>query len=138
MQDDEAEAFQAFLDLMARKEAALEGLNTRIARLAIALGLDLTTDVGLRQAMEPGRVFEPRQRPFLEELRGLLTLRYLMEKQLVDELGSQSLHEIVTDVERHMERIGFRHGMDGMHEDELFGESADALRKTGIRILRLI
>ena len=106
-------------DLMARKEAALEGLNTRIARLAIALGLELGTDVGLRSALEPGLALAPHQQPFLAELRALLTLRYQMEKQLVEELGSQTLHTIIADVELHMERIGFKHGVDGMRQDPL-------------------
>ena len=107
------------VDLMARKEAALEGLNTRIARLAIALGLELGTDVGLRSALAPGLKLAPHQQPFLAELRALVTLRYQMEKQLVEELGSQTLHTIIADVELHMESIGFKHGMDGMRQDPL-------------------
>ena len=106
-------------DLMARKEVALESLNTRIARLAIALGLELGTDVGLRSALAPGLALTPHQQPFLEELRALLTLRYQMEKQLVEELGSQTLHTMIFNVEQHMERMGFKHGIDGLRQDPL-------------------
>ena len=106
--------------LLLRKGAALEGLNKRIARLAIALGLQLDTDVGLREAMEPLAAPTPHQHAFQEELRGLLTLRYQMEKQLVDEVGGEAMHRMVSEVEQHMERIGFKHGVDGIHEAQLF------------------
>jgi hypothetical protein len=115
--EEEQDVSAARQELMARKETALQGLNMRIARLAIALGLELDTDVGLRMALEPG--LTPHQRPFLDELRGLLTLRYQMEKQFVDEVGNQLTHQIVAEVEQHMERIGFKHGMDGNREGPL-------------------
>jgi hypothetical protein len=107
-------------DLLLRKGTALEALNKRIARLAIALGLQLDTDVGLREAMQPLAPPAPHHHAFQEELRGLLTLRYQMEKQLVDEVGSAAMHQMVSDVEQHMERLGFKHGVDGIREDPLF------------------
>jgi hypothetical protein len=105
-------------DLLLRKGTALEALNKRIARLAIALGMQLDTDVGLREAMEPLAPLAPHQHAFQEELRGLLTLRYQMEKQLVDEVGSKAMHQMVSEVEQHMERLGFKHGVDGIRENQ--------------------
>lgn len=107
-------------DLLLRKGAALEGLNKRIARLAIALGLELDTDAGLCEALEQGPQPAPHQHAFQAELRGLLTLRYQMEKQLVDDIGSETTQRMVSEVELHMESQGFRHGVDGIHEDALF------------------
>ena len=107
-------------ELMLRKGVAFETLNKRIARLAIALGLELDTDVGLREALEPVDPPSPHAHAFQEELRGLLTLRYQMEKQLVDEVGSEAMHRMVLEVEQHMERMGFKPGVDGIHEHQLF------------------
>ncbi|NVO06050.1 MAG: hypothetical protein HXX19_09040 [Rhodoferax sp.] len=122
MDTEEQEEQAARKVLMTRKEGALEALNMRIARLAIALDMELETDTGLQKALEPSVTLEPHQRPFLEELRALLTLRYHMEKQLLDEVGNQTLHTIVDDVEQHMERIGFKRGVDGIHESQLFDD----------------
>jgi hypothetical protein len=107
-------------EILLRKEAAFENLSKGIARLAIALGLDLETDLGLRNALKPERYGDAHKRQGYESLRGLLTLRYQMEKQLVEEMGTQAMHQIVVDVEAHMERIGFRHGVDGIHQEQLF------------------
>jgi hypothetical protein len=114
-------------EMLERKGEALEGLNKRIARLAIALGLALETDAGLQQALHPvARPDDPHSHASQEELRGLLTLRYQMEKQLVDELGDRGLQHMVAQVEQHMERSGFKHGVDGIHEDQLFDEKMEA------------
>lgn len=97
---------------------ALEGLNTRIARLAIALGVGLESEAGLNAALHVADTQPPH--PFQEELRALLTLRLRMEKSLADELGEDALHQLVADVEQHMERRGFHHGVDGVYGERLF------------------
>lgn len=117
---EEQEQLDVHRQLLLRKELALECLNKRIARLAIALGLKLDTDMGLSDALEPLPQATPHQRGFQQELRGLLTLRYQMEKQLLDEEGEVAMHRMVSEVEQHMERLGFKHGVDGIHEDQLF------------------
>ena len=109
--------------LLLRKGAALEGLNKRIARLAIALGLELDTDVGLREALEPVVPPEPHAHAFQEQLRGLLTLRFQMEKQLVDDVGAEAMQRMVSEVELHMESIGFKPGADGIHQSQLFDQA---------------
>ena len=43
-----------------------------------------------------------------------------MEKQLLDEVGNQALYTMVDDVEQRMEGIGFKHGVDGIQESQLF------------------
>ena len=118
-------------ELMLRKGVAFEVLNKRIARLAIALGLELDTDVGLREALESVDPPSPHAHAFQEELRGLLTLRYQMEKQLVDEVGSEAMHRMVSEVEQHMERMGFKPGVDGIHEHQLFDATDPSLQGGG-------
>jgi hypothetical protein len=121
MEVDEQDELAMRRHMLSRKGAALEGLNKRIARLAIALGMELDTDVGLREALEPVAPALPHQHAFQGELRGLLTLRFHMEKQLVDEVGAEAMQRLVSEVELHMESIGFKHGADGIHENQLFG-----------------
>ena len=53
----------------------------RSARLGIALGLKLDTDVGFQMALTPDVTPEAHLHQFMDELRGLLTLRYRMEKK---------------------------------------------------------
>ena len=52
----------------------------------------------------------------------MLTLRYQMETQSLDEGGNQVLHRIVDDVELPMEHNGFKYGVDGIHASQLFGD----------------
>ena len=111
-------------EVMLRKAAALESLNVRIARLSIALGLELNSDVDMRTALESNSIHARHQHSFPDELRGLLTLRHQMEIHLAEEVGHKSLLKIVGDVERHMERIGFPHGIDGIHEERMLGVSS--------------
>ena len=108
-------------DVVERKRAALESLNTRIARLAIALGAPLDSDAGLNAALHLAE--QQTQQPFHAELRALLTLRLRMEKEWVDELGEATMHQLVVEVEQHMEQRGFRHGVDGVYGERLFDAS---------------
>ena len=74
--------------------SSIEALNSRIARLAIGLGVSLKTDGDLARLMSRHQVSAvPRERqPILdqpmenqwEELRGLLVLRYGVETSCVD------------------------------------------------------
>lgn len=49
-----------------------------------------------------------------EELRGLLVLRYGVEKTFVEQVGLTATRHIMVSAEQHMTRGGFRPGADGM------------------------
>jgi len=107
---------------------SVEALNSRIARLAIALGLSLsdhhTLDGVLKAATTaPGTApsasdwFGPSERRAareMAELRGLLVLRYEIEQKLATELGHTELRLMLQRIEQHMEREGFAPGADGV------------------------
>ena len=106
----------------------MEQLNSRIARLAMALNISLTDRANLEAALkEPhdaaaayletvalGEGPAHRVRAERAELRGLLVLRYSVEEKLAESLGFTELQELLGKIEQHMEREGFAHGADGL------------------------
>jgi len=128
-QDTSAIERAAVQDHLRRIEQAVEQLNSRIVRLAIALGIDLSDKHSLEQVLkEPaaGIALESRSGDHLHnsqqrriametaELRGLLVLRYGIEQRLSQEMGYSGLQEILQHVEKHMESEGFARGADGL------------------------
>ncbi len=112
------------LDPVTRLEHSLEDLNTRIARLAIALQVPLSTAQDVQQVLDNIRPGDwphqwddspqhKRQEREWEELRGLMVLRCGMMKQSLDELGLEVTYQLATEVEVHMRREGFKPGADG-------------------------
>lgn len=123
-------------------ESSMEGLNARIARLAIGLGVSLQDEHELARVMsrpplavvpverrvsggqrQPDRRLsgaERRTAHHWEELRGLLVLRYHTETLYVDEVGVVATRQILIQVEEHLERDGFSPGADGQHLQQLF------------------
>ena len=116
-----------------RMEASIEALNTRIARLAIALGVSLENENELARVMHQiqsqaeshGFQSTPERRQVGQwtELRGLLVLRYGVEKHLVDELGVTVTRELLAEAESHLVRLGFQPGADGIDLHRLFDAS---------------
>lgn len=131
-------------DRLQQMEAAIETLNRRIARLAIALGVALDNEGeiaslmgeahdttvlperrgsadpldGARAHIGPEcRVAHQRQ-----ELRGLLVMRYGVEKRYVDDAGVTVTRLIMVEAERQLERKGFKPGVDGINLDRLFSD----------------
>ena len=126
-------------------EASIETLNARIARLAIALGVSLDNDDEVAALMNEHQ--EPTVSPELrdpsaqvsgthastspehrvahqrEELRGLLVLRYSMEKNYVHDAGVPATRQIMDKAEQELERRGFKPGADGIDLDRLFDPS---------------
>ncbi len=121
---------------LARKAASVEHLNERIARLAIALGLALDrpgevdriigqvhapsqTDSGpftgtdRRAARSPFTGPERRKNYQFDELRGLLVLRFEMERAYAAEWGPQAMLQMLEHAEAKLERHGFSPGADG-------------------------
>jgi hypothetical protein len=127
---------------LAHMESSIEALNVRIARLAIGLGVSLTSDADVAQvlrrqpalptllerrlakdtppALPAGSGADRRKAHQWEELRGLLVLRYGVETRFVDLLGVGVTRQLLVDAEAHMVRDGFRPGADGMDLDRLF------------------
>jgi hypothetical protein len=117
-------------------------LNSRIARLAIGLGLSLQNRADVekvmhwqdanaiplerrstanrRQFARSGDTHERRVAHTWGELRGLMVLRYKIEKEFVEEVGVTAARQILTNADNSMFRMGFKHGADGSDLDHLF------------------
>ena len=101
-----------------RIEASFEALNARIARLAIALGVTLDHDQHVQEVLQSSRPRygnDPHQLRQWTELRGLLVLRYGMEKNYAEQIGVETLKQILIDAEEHLALEGFKPGADGIN-----------------------
>lgn len=127
-------------DLTRRLSASMENLNTRIARLAMALNVDLNERVAVDVLMatrqvplidserrratadgSPVRVTsERRQAHKREELRGLLVLRYQMEATSLTDNGWKVTRQALVLAEDHLVRQGFKPGVDGLGLNDFF------------------
>ena len=90
-----------------RREASFEALNARIARLAISLGVPLDHEEHIHDILKsPQATYfaDPHHKRYWIELRGLLVLRYGMEKS----------------AEEHLAIEGFKPGADGLFINALF------------------
>lgn len=135
---DPSSANDAESDRLLRMELGLEELNARIARLAIALGVSLDRDDLVAQLMHqlppaqvpverrsgpaerrttvrPGAGPDRRRAHKLTELRGLLVLRYSVEKSYVDQVGVTATRQMLVEAEEHLARDGFKPGADGIN-----------------------
>jgi hypothetical protein len=128
-----AQAEAAYLE---RKATSVQHLNERIARLAIALGLSLDRPGEVDRIIEqvhpapepPSLPFEGDERrsqpiPFsgperrknylFDELRGLLVLRFEVERAYAAEWGPHAMLSMLEHAEATLERNGFSTGADG-------------------------
>lgn len=110
----------------------MEELNARIARLAIALHVPITTEAEVQHVIQsfaptpvsqerragierrsPARLattVERRTNMQRSELRGLLVMRYDAERKLVQLVGAKHSQAFISDVSHSLERHGFRPG----------------------------
>ena len=113
-----------------RMALSIEEINARIARLALALGVSLQTE-GVLSGLLQEPLAQTEVRPFQStperrvagkwlELRGLLVLRYGVEKRYVDQVGVSLTRQILVETEAHMLREGFQSGADGIDLHRLF------------------
>ena len=113
-----------------RMALSIEEINARIARLALALGVSLQTE-GVLSGLLQEPPAQTEARPFQStperrvagkwlELRGLLVLRYGVEKRYVDQVGVSLTRQILVETEAHMLREGFQSGADGIDLHRLF------------------
>ena len=127
-------------------KSSIEALNARIARLAIGLGVSLGSEAEIAHVMSQKNPASPvahdrrsgadgvdashlganpdrRVAHKLEELRGLLVLRYGVERRFVDDVGAVATRKILSAAEAHLEREGFKPRADGIDLERLFKES---------------
>ena len=121
-----------------RNEAYITAINSRIARLAIALHVPLAREEDVQAALHaltqeaaPAVVQPPqahyeagdtqhRTQALRNELRALLVMRYGAEQRFVEQLGVQAAREIMAEAEAHLRREGFQPGADGVNLGRLF------------------
>jgi hypothetical protein len=123
-------------------EDSFEAIDVRIVHLAIALGVSLKNEEEMAAAMRQHVAVPPSQERRIatdrransrtgysaerrvanswEELRGLLALRYDVLKHCVEQVGVVATRKILTEVEEHLLRRGFKSGDDGIDIDHLF------------------
>ena len=123
-------------DHLKRVGDSIEELNARIARLAIALGVNLETPDSVdrviaeagtkvramppagmpdrRAARSPHSGPDRRQTHKWVELRGLMVLRYGVERQTIENYGLDATRSLMAAASDHMAREGFKPGADGM------------------------
>lgn len=126
--------------LTQRLEASMAALNARIARLAMALGVDLDDRAAVdalmvKQLTFPGEAerrrasaagshdtvtSERRHAHKREELRGLLVLRYHMETTSLNDNGFAATRHVMAQAEEHLVRQGFKPGADGLGLNDFF------------------
>jgi hypothetical protein len=104
-----------------RMVSSMESLNTRIARLALALDMPLDRQGEQSQLMSCHPVAPnlpmAHQR---EELRGLLVLRYEVQTRCVARIGITATRQILVEAEQKLLLKGFHLGDDGIDPDFLF------------------
>jgi hypothetical protein len=130
-------ALDLFANEALRRESTVTDLTMRIARLAIALGLKLDLEQGVHRVLhhttvpehhgeQSVRAVQLRSRAWTE-LRGLLVLRYELERHLVEDMGLHLSRRILEDAELHLAIAGFEPGVDGLTLEihHLFGDVTD-------------
>jgi hypothetical protein len=125
---------QADDDQTSRLAVSMEALNARIARLAMALGVNLDDRAAVdalmvKQLTFPGEAerrrasaagshdtvtSERRTAHKREELRGLLVLRYQMETTSLNDNGFAATRQVMAQAKEHLVRQGFKPGADGL------------------------
>ena len=118
----------------------MAALNARIARLAMALDVDLNDRVAVdtlmvkqqsptvagerrsagEDTLDVSVSPERRQARQREELRGLLLLRFQMEVTSLTNNGWNVTREAMKQAEEHLIRQGFKPGADGLGLNDFF------------------
>lgn len=122
---------------------SFQELSVRIVRLSVALGVSLKDERDLQRVLSrpatpaptndrrstpdrragdrAGRGPDRRVAHQWEELRGLLVLRFGVEKRCLDEFGIDVTRRILTETQAQLERAGFERGADGIDVERRFG-----------------
>lgn len=126
---------QAQANSLHRLDKSMVALNSRIARLAMVLSVSLEDEVVVRQILdhrpdphpmhaEQGARFHALEHEHvLIELRGLLVMRYGIEKHIVQDQGAHVTRKVLEQAEAELSRNGFQSGADGLNLEHLFKAS---------------
>ena len=126
--------------------ASFHALNVREVRLALALGVSLENPRDMERVMRLSATASPQterrstpdrrgasrsgQGPDRrvahqwEELRGLVVLRYGVQKRCLEEFGIEVTRRVLAEVDAEMQREGFAPGAAGMDLDHDPGPGA--------------
>lgn len=120
-----------------RIEQGWTDINSRIARLSLLLRIPLDEEKNVRAVLEKdhgalsvrfpdglGTAKTYRERHHaraLEELRGLMVLRYKFLERSLQNQGLAFTHQIVLEAQAQTKRRGFQPGMDGFDILDAFG-----------------
>ena len=96
-------------------------INERIARLGLALGLRLESQTDVQRVLDLDMGVLPkdpeqahRYRNEWIELRGLMVMRYRLEKTMSQSHGVSTAREVLDTCEATLAHEGFRPGQDGL------------------------
>ena len=120
-------ALQAQANSLHRLDHTVAELNERIARLAIALGVSLAQEEDVRRVLAHKPAASPQAHSDSHhdmshvwiELRGLLVMRYGIEKHLADDLGASVARRVLAQAEDQLAHDGFKPGADGLDLNHL-------------------
>ncbi len=112
--DEHANTLQRWVDEITQ-------LNERIARLGLALGLHLERAADVQRVLNLDIGVLPKDpqqahrcRNEWTELRGLMVMRYRLEKTMSDLHGAKTAREVLDTSEATLAHEGFRPGQDGL------------------------
>jgi spore coat polysaccharide biosynthesis predicted glycosyltransferase SpsG len=109
--------------MLERMEEVIEELDKRIARMAIGLGVDLSHEENIltiiHQRHEHFDSNHSHEKTHIYELRGLIVLRYGIEKQYIELIGPKATKQLLLIAEEHLLQMGFNHAVDGVNLDFL-------------------
>lgn len=123
---------QAQANSLHRLDTSMSELNARIARLAMVLGLSLDNEDDVRRVLahhpDPhplhaaqGPEFQKLEHEHvLIELRGLLVMRYGIERHIVEDQGANVTRRVLEQAQAELSRHGFKPGADGLDLEQLF------------------
>jgi hypothetical protein len=123
---------QAQANSLHRLDTSMAELNARIARLAIVLGVCLDREDDVRRVLthrpDPhplhaaqGPEFQKREHEHvLIELRGLLVMRYGIERHIVEDQGASVTRRVLEQAQSELTKHGFKPGADGLDLNQLF------------------
>jgi hypothetical protein len=117
--------FDALLDehanTLQRWSQELIEINERVARLGMALGLHLEQPTDVQRVLDLNMGPLPkapdkahRFRNEWKELRGLMVMRYRLEKMMSQSHGASTTRELLEMSEAALAHKGFRPGQDGL------------------------
>lgn len=130
--DDSELHVQARANSLDRLDKSMTELNARIARLALALGVSLENEEEVRSILshrpdahpmhaEQGPRFQQMEHEHvLIELRGLLIMRYGIERHAAEDQGVSVVRRVLEQAEAELSKHGFKPGADGLDLEQLF------------------